>query len=81
MIRMRVMNMSGFGIPPCRSGPGFAAVSSEMQVNAAAKNMVRMLRMDCDCISIRNLTFRFEMTAANFLPCLSSIGAAEHTQE
>src|SRR5206468_1076050 len=52
-----------------------------MQVNAAAKNMIRMLRMDCDCIPIRNLTFRPEMTPANFLPCLTSIGAAENTED
>src|SRR5439155_14115876 len=50
MIRMRIMSTSAVGIPPRRSGPRFAAVSSEMEVNAATKNMIRMLRMDGDRI-------------------------------
>ena len=81
MIRMRIMNTSALQIPPRCSGPCFAAVSSEMQVNPAAKYMIRMLRMDRDCISIRNLTFRSEMTAPDLSPPLPAIGAAENTQE
>src|SRR5438093_1512159 len=80
MIRMRIMNTSAIGIPPRRSGPRFAAVSSEMEVNAATKNVIRMLRMNGDRIPIRNLTFRSEMTTTNFRPPLTSVGAAEYTQ-
>ena len=80
MIRMRVMNTSAVRIPSRSSGPRLAPVSCEMQVNASAKNMIRMLRMNRDCISIRNLTFRSEMTTTNFLPRLASIAAAEYTQ-
>ena len=81
MIGMRVMNLSTVGIPPRCFTPCFAAVSSKMQVNAAAENMIRMFRMDRDRIPIRNLTFSPEMTTANFLPCLTSIGAAENTED
>ncbi len=80
MIRMCVMRLSRFGIPPGCFGPRFATVSGEMQVNPAAKNVIRMLWMNRDRVSIRNLAFCPEMTTADLPPCPTSIGAAENAQ-
>src|SRR5439155_11526963 len=81
MIRMRVMDIFAVRIPLRHFGPGFSAVSSEMQVHAAAKDMIRALRMHRDCVPVRNLTFCLEMTAANLLPLLTSVSAAENAQQ
>ena len=81
MIRVRVMRFSTFGIPPRHLSPRFAAVISEMQVNAAAENVIRMLRMNRNRISVINLTFCSKMTTANLSPCFTPIRAAENTQQ
>src|SRR5439155_24654225 len=81
MIRMRIMNTSALQIPPRCSGPCFAAVSSEMQVNPAATYMIRMLRMDHDCISIRNLTFCSDVTTPDLSLPLPAIGGGENTKD
>src|ERR1051325_11321939 len=52
-----------------------------MQVHTTAKNMSRIFRMDCDCISVRNLTFSLEMTTTDGSPRLTRISAAEDTQQ
>src|SRR5450759_2671431 len=81
MIRMRVTSSSALRIPPTRSSPLFPSVSRQMQINAATQHVVGTFRMNGDRVSVGNLTFRPEMTTADFFPFFTSISAAEDAEQ
>ena len=81
MIGMRVFRLAGLRVPSRHLLPVLAAVGRQMEIDTAAQDMIRILRMNGDGVSVRNLSFIREMFAPNFSPAFSAIVASENTEQ
>src|SRR6266699_4577915 len=81
MIGVRVFRLARLRVPPRHFRPSLSAVGRQMEIDSAAHDMIRILRMNSDGVPVRNLPFIRKMFAADFAPALSSVRAPKNTEQ
>src|SRR5262249_7561345 len=76
MIGMGVFGLAAFGVPSGGSHPMLSAVARQMQVDAAAKDMVGIGRMNRNRVAVRYLFFSDEMRSGDIGPVASAVSGS-----
>jgi len=81
MIGISIVGLAAFGVPFGRVDPVFSAVARQMQVNAAAENMVGIGRVNRDRVAVRHLAFFDEVRSSNVCPVAPTVVGPEDTED
>ena len=80
MVGVRVVRRVSLGVPLRRAPPGGTAVGREVQVDAAAHDVIRIERMYRDRVVVGHLLFGPDLWAGHVGPGGAAVGRPEHAQ-
>src|SRR5581483_6762800 len=81
VIGMSILRIrAALGVPSRDFRPMLPAVCREVQIDAAADDVVGALWMHGNRVAVRDLAFLLEMRPGDVGPCLAAVAGAEYTE-
>jgi hypothetical protein len=78
MVSVRVVRLASVSVPTGYLLPRLPGVSREMEIDAAAEDLIRIFWMNCNRVPVRDLTFLSEVVTADLAPRPTRIDASEN---